>query len=140
MIDHRLERNELVLGLGSGDAHRAVAYTLRRLKEAGGLLQCDFDGEPCLLIAFGDYRGFAFRRRLADGEVLDFEIASREPFRLRDGSGTVWSFTGEALSGPRAGASLDMFPDSYVSKWSDWSLAHPEAAIGDQVSATGAGA
>ena len=130
LIDHRLDRNELVLGLGAAKGGEAIAYTLRGLKEAGGLLQCEFDGEPCLLVVSGEYRGFAFKRRFA-GEVLDFEIASREPFRLRDSSGTFWNFAGEALSGPHAGATLDMFPDSYVSKWSDWSLAHPGAVIGD---------
>jgi hypothetical protein len=133
LIDHRLGANDLVLGLGGSNSDKAIAYTLRWLKAAGGLLQCEFDGEPWLLVVSGDYRGFAFSRRFA-GEVLDFELASRQPFRFRDhSSGTTWNFIGEALSGPRAGGKLDLMSDSYVSKWSDWSLAHPAATIGDHV-------
>jgi hypothetical protein len=133
LIDHRLGANDLVLGLGGSNSDKAIAYTLRWLKAAGGLLQCEFDGEPWLLVVSGDYRGFAFSRRFA-GEVLDFELASRQPFRFRDhSSGTTWNFIGEALSGPRAGGKLDLISDSYVSKWSDWSLAHPAATIGDHV-------
>ncbi|HXY99814.1 MAG TPA: DUF3179 domain-containing (seleno)protein [Stellaceae bacterium] len=132
-IDHRLDRNELVLGIGNSGGDKSIAYTLSYLKKAGGVHQFNFDGEPCLLLASGAYRGFAFSRRV-NGEILDFERAPGDAFRVRDHiSHSIWNFVGEATSGGFAGSRLEMIPDSYVSKWSDWSLAHPEAAIGDRV-------
>lgn len=136
-IDHRLDRNELVLGISSGKGDRSIAYTFSYLKQAGGVLQLDFDGEPCLLLASGAYRGFAFDRRV-NGEILDFRRVPGDAFCISDHlSGSTWNFVGEAISGRFAGSRLEMIPDSYVSKWSDWSLAHPDAAIGDHVAPIG---
>jgi hypothetical protein len=127
-IDHRLEATELVLGVAV-DGGPALACPLAWLRRAGGVAQRDLAGEPCLLVLDGTHRGIAFSRRLG-GEVLELQRRSQEgPLRLQDESGSLWNAVGEAVSGPRLGQRLPLFADSYVSKWSEWSLGHPSATI-----------
>ncbi len=128
LIDHRLGANELILGLGSNDGRQSMALRLSDLRQASGFLQFDFAGEPCLAVARGAYRGCVFNRRFK-GDVLRFELVSSDPFQFLDSSNSIWNFVGEALSGHHVGGQLDMFADSYVSKWSEWSLSHPGALI-----------
>lgn len=139
-IDHRLEHTTMVLGVGDAATDHALAHPLDALRAAGGVVQRDFEGTPCVFLLQGDFRGLVLSR-LLDGEVLDFERVGRaeqaepvagapggSPF-LRDASGTLWDGTGRAVSGPLSGRQLRLMPDSYVSKWSEWSLAHPGAVI-----------
>jgi len=118
----------MVLGVGDGDSRQALAHPLGLIRSAGGMIQRDFAGTPCVFLLQGAYRGMVLSREL-DGEVLDFEVLSHEPLLLRDGSGTVWDYTGHGISGKNTGRQLGIMPDSYVSKWSEWSLAHPGASI-----------
>jgi hypothetical protein len=127
-IDRRLDPITMVLGIAADG--QSLAYPLDRLRRAGGVVQRDFAGEACLFVLDGDYRGLALSRRL-DGEVLAFERVAEGPLRLVDRSGSVWNAVGEAVSGPHLGRRLPIIADTYVSKWSEWSLAHPGAVIAE---------
>lgn len=124
--DRRLAHNTLVLGVSSdGDAR---AYTLEALHRRGGLVQGVIGGEPYVAVQRGRYRATAFSRRL-DGRVLDFEIASRDPYRLRDAAGSLWNDVGEAVDGPLRGSVLRILDDTYVAEWADWVMAHQGSEI-----------
>lgn len=118
----------MVLGVGDSASRRALAHALGLLRNAGGAIQRDFADEPCIFLLQEAYRGMVLSRRLG-GKVLDFDVVSRGPLHLRDGSGTVWDYSGHAVSGKHAGRNFSIMPDSYVSKWSEWSLSHPGAVI-----------
>ncbi len=62
----------------------------------------------------------------ADGRTLTFR-AERGAF-VDEQTGSSWSITGEALSGPLAGSRLGVFPH-VNSFWSCWSAFRPETAV-----------
>ena len=67
----------------------------------------------------------AFDARL-DGRTLRFR-RERSAF-VDEQTGSTWSITGEALSGPLAGSRLSVFPH-VNSFWSCWSAFHPATAV-----------
>ncbi|MEJ3653115.1 DUF3179 domain-containing (seleno)protein [Actinomycetes bacterium KLBMP 9759] len=124
LIDHRLPAAELVLGVADADSGEAVAVPLAVLRKHGGLLQRDVGGRSRLFTLEGDYRGLVL-----DGPGSDVTVVGTEPLRLADAGGGEWDHLGRCLSGPRAGERLPLAADGYVSKWGEWSLAHPGAEI-----------
>ncbi len=128
-IDGRLPRGELVLGAAFAGG-QAVAYPLELLRKRGGVAQVDVNGIPCLFVASGSRRGVVFSRRL-DDRVLDFVARGSSARSLVDDSGTEWNAAGEALRGEYSGRQLRVLSDTYVSKWSEWSMSHPSATIAD---------
>lgn len=82
--------------------------------------------ERRLGVASGTAAGPADERP-ADERVLDFVAA--EDGTLRDlATGSTWSFTGAATSGPLAGARLEKIY-LLVEYWFDWQTYHPDTAL-----------
>lgn len=126
--DKRLPRGELVLAIASRDGKKGLVYPLEVLREAGGFVQRDFEGEPYLFILRGAYRGVAYHARLADAE-LRFSVVSEDPLVFEDSSGTRWDELGRAISGKRRGERLEVVATSYVTEWSEWSMGYPGSEI-----------
>jgi hypothetical protein len=130
-IDRRLGPGELVLGAGIADL-TALAYPLSRLRERGRVAEVDIAGEPYLFVLATERSGTVFSRRL-DDRVLSFvtEVEANAALTLVDDCGTRWNAMGEAVAGEYSGRRLRVLSDTYVSKWSEWSMSHPSATIVD---------
>ncbi len=120
--DERLEPRRVVLGVVAGGAARA--YPLEREWARPLAFADDLGGVPLVLMAAPGEWPLAYDRRLPGGLA---------EFRVRDGavvdeSGTAWR-DGEALSGPRIGASL-RFVSSHVAEWYAWAAFFPDTDIG----------
>lgn len=107
----------------------AKAYPLTALQRQSPVLDI-LAGTPLLLIVGDDGRSVRAFERLVDGRELQlFARPGGPPLRLVDAeTGSTWSFTGEAVSGPLAGKKLAKV---YVllDYWFDWKAYNPETAI-----------
>jgi len=126
--DTRLPRNTLVMGITNADGTRSLAYPLNLLKQAGGVVEYEFDGGAYLYVVAGPYGVAVFSRKLED-EILTFEPVPGAPLLLRDQNGTIWNDLGEAVEGPNKGAHLSVVPDSYLAEWSEWIQEHEGADL-----------
>jgi hypothetical protein len=115
---------ELVIGITVGAASKA--YPLSALQRVSPVL--DTVGSVPILVLVGDDKKSvrAFERRL-DGKDLEFFARpGPPPLRLVDSqTGSEWSFSGKAISGPLAGRNLvkiAVLPDY----WFDWKAYHPD--------------
>jgi hypothetical protein len=87
-------------------------------------------GQPLFLVVDEDGQSVrAFERRL-DGRTLEFFVkAGASPLQLVDAeTGSLWDFSGKAVSGPLAGRQL---PKVALLKdyWFDWKIYHPETTV-----------
>ncbi|MBS2027521.1 MAG: DUF3179 domain-containing protein [Deltaproteobacteria bacterium] len=123
LINNQLPVDTLVLGVTTTDHKKSMVYTVERLRELGGLVQHDLNGEPYVLILSGPISATAYSRKLpgSPSVVLNFKVQSQSPFVMVDDSGTTWNEFGEALSGKYAGKRLQI-GDAYVAKWSEYPI------------------
>ena len=125
--DSRMEENVLVIGLFAEDQKTGRVFPIEEVRKAGGLVSEEFDGKPVVLWLQGQYRISAYERTL-DGEVLNFEVASKKPFRVKDQSGSTWNEWGTAVSGPHKGKKLAL-TQGYVTEWYEWIGHYPGSTI-----------
>ncbi len=137
-VDRRLPARARVLGLQNDGNALAVPFSALDFSRAVNLM---IGGEPATVfwqrgttsplssanVAQGRDVGAAvgFDARL-EGRTLAFR-AERGSF-VDEQTGSTWSITGEALSGPLAGSRLDILPH-INSFWSCWSAFHPAASV-----------
>ena len=118
---------EVVVGLRLGD--QAKAYPLSALQKQSPVEDV-VGGVPVVLVVGEDGRSArAFDRRLDGREVHLFRKPGASPLRLVDaGTGSEWSFAGEAAAGPLAGKKLGKV---FVLKdyWFDWKAYNPKTGI-----------
>lgn len=108
---------------------QAVAYPVAELKRQRLMIDT-IRQTPVFLVSLDEGRSIrAFERRV-DGRTLEF-FASAEaaPLRFVDGeTGSVWDFTGTAVSGQLAGRQLKKIA-VLKDYWFDWKTYHPETAV-----------
>jgi hypothetical protein len=118
---------ELVAGVRLGDVARAYPFAALRRQNP---VQDAVGGVPVILVVGEDGRSVrAFERRVDGRELQLFLKPASSPLVLLDaGTGSVWSFAGEAVSGPLAGKKL---PKVYVLKdyWFDWKAYNPKTTV-----------
>ncbi|NJL56900.1 DUF3179 domain-containing protein [bacterium] len=113
--DNRLQENEIVLGIISGENH--VAYPMDSFPSGLSVYNDQVDDTPVVIFAHPEQIvAVAFSATL-DGEQLTFTMNEGA---IQDRSGSTWSLTGYALDGPYAGRQLEHIP-SFVSEWYGWS-------------------
>jgi Protein of unknown function (DUF3179) len=122
--DAGLPPRTLVVGVEAGGASKA--FPLERLRQARVIL--DQVGAVPVAVWLGpDGRSVRVFGRTVDDRVLDFVAA--EDDTLRDlATGSSWSFTGAATSGPLAGEQLEKIY-LLVEYWFDWKTYHPDTAV-----------
>lgn len=107
----------------------AKAYPLSALQRQSPVLDT-LAGRPLVLIVGEDGRSVRAFERTVDGRELQlFARPGGSPSRLVDAeTGSEWSFTGEAVSGPLAGKKMaKVFV--LLDYWFDWKAYNPETAI-----------
>jgi len=118
---------ELIAGLRLGELSRA--YPWSALRKQSPVLDT-LAGTPVLLVVGDDGRSLrAFERRVDGRELHLFARPGGPPLRLVDAeTGSTWSFTGEALSGPLAGEKLPRV-QVLLDYWFDWKTYHPDTSV-----------
>ena len=125
--DAKLPPRALIAGMEIGGI--AKAYPVDRVL-AQAPLHDRVGGVPVALLVGGDGRSIrAYEARL-DGLPLEFiRPAEGEPGIVVDvGSGSRWSFQGEAISGPLAGRRL-VPVYLLLDYWFDWYTYHPKTGV-----------
>ena len=121
--DDRLEENELVLGVDTGDA--TTAYVMAELPVERSVIMDEVGGTPIVVFTEGGTVFALAYSRLVDGTELGFSATS-DGWSSDDG--TRWDGAGIAVSGPLAGERLD-FVTSFVTEWYGWAAYHPDTDI-----------
>lgn len=108
---------------------QAMAYPVAELKRQRLMIDT-IKETPVFLVSLDEGRSIrAFERRV-DGHTLEFFIeAGSSPLRLVDAeTGSVWDFSGAAVSGQLAGRQLKKIA-VLKDYWFDWKTYHPETAV-----------
>jgi hypothetical protein len=106
----------------------ARAYPLAALRKQSPV-QDAVGGVPILLVVGEDGRSVRAFERTLDGSELSFFARPGTPLRLVDsGTGSEWSFAGEAAAGPLKGKRLaKVF--TLKDYWFDWRTYNPETSV-----------
>lgn len=135
--DESRQPKERIVGIeGPGGSFLAVPFLeLDALGEVG-VVNVEVDGIPLVVVwDRAGQSGTVFSRIPTD--VVD---GSQDPltFTIQDGkvvdveTGSVWSLTGRADSGPFQGSLLPIHPASMIGFWFAWSAFHPETEVWTQ--------
>jgi len=126
--------SDRVVGVELGDEARAYPLRLLRWHEAVN----DTIGGRAIAVTYSPLSGgIAVWDRNLDGETLEFGVSGRlldsntilYDRRPAGGSSSLWhQLTGQALTGPTAGAQLEPLPAS-LQTWADWIQIHPETTV-----------
>ena len=122
-----LPPRELVVGIRLKGS--AKAYPFAALRRQSPVLDT-LGGVPLMLVVGEDGRSVrAFERRLEGRELHLFAKPDARPLRLVDSeTGSEWSFTGDAVSGPLAGKKLAPVY-ALNDYWFDWQIYNPRTAV-----------
>ena len=87
-------------------------------------------GVPVAILVGGDGISVrVFDRRIGGKEIELMTKFGSSPARFIDtATGSEWDISGEAVSGPMAGARFERIP-STTEFWFDWQLRHPDTAV-----------
>lgn len=124
-LDSVLPPREVVAGLEV--AGRSRAYPLETIRRQTPLHD-QVAGVPVVLVLAGDGSLRGFDRRV-DGQALEFFARTDSAdLRLVDATGSVWDFTGRAVSGARSGQRL---APVYLQQdyWFNWKTYHPATTV-----------
>ncbi len=121
-----LKPRDVVVGVRLMGVSRA--YPLVELQRQSPV-QDTVGGVPLLLVVGEDGRSVRSFERTLDGRELSFFARAGAPLRLVDaGTGSEWSFAGEAIAGPLKGRRLaKVF--ALKDYWFDWRTYNPETSV-----------
>ena len=126
-IDERRPPKERVLGIPGDEG--AVAFPFGTLRQKGDVAAVELKLEPYDIVVFwsGQAEAAMAYHRVLDGKRLTF-LVSGETI-VDEETGSTWSVTGVALSGPLESLRLEAIPEAYVAYWFAWSAFHPVTGI-----------
>src|SRR5262249_10941974 len=116
---------DLVVGVEVGSA--SAAYQLALLRDQSPLNTKVGDAPVLLLIDSEGNSTRSFLRPSVNGQPLEF-FKRPEGDLVDSATGSVWSFSGRAISGPLAGRTLEAV-QNMKDYWFDWSHYHPGATL-----------
>lgn len=128
-LDSRRPPKERVLGFPGQGPRGALAYPFGAMEERGDLWigELEYLGAPAVVLWDAGGKAAVALRPELDGEPVTLRV---EDGAFRDAeTGSTWSVTGEALSGPLAGRRLEVVPEAYVAFWTPWVNFHPETEL-----------
>jgi hypothetical protein len=122
-VDDRLHPKTTVIGVTADET--STAYPLETVEQAGAIN--DTVGDRPVVVGVGpDSTLVAYDRRV-DGSTLEFERADDR--HLRAGGSRWRTLTGNAVSGPFEGSSLQQANDRSPMFWFAWADFNPETSI-----------
>ena len=123
----RIPPRTLIIGIELNGIARA--YPFPALEKQRLILDQIGATQIMLLLADDGASVRAFDRRLQTGPLEFFLQSQTSPLSLVDAqTGSAWDFSGKALSGPSAGASLRQLP-LLKDYWFDWKTYHPATSL-----------
>lgn len=123
--DDPLAPRTLVIGIEISGASKA--YPFLKIQQRAPVLD-QLGGVPIVIMMNEDKKSVRVFERLLDGNTLELYAKPHSSQLIDAGTGSVWDFTGTAISGPLAGRQLrkiKMFSDY----WFDWKAYHPDTSI-----------
>jgi hypothetical protein len=120
-IDDSFEPRTLIAGLKVNNT--AKAYPVSAIEKQSPILDI-IDGKPIILLLAEDKKSIRAFERSVNGKTLEF-LRKPETNELIDAeTGSVWDFTGKAVSGELSGKQLTKV---FVLKdyWFDWKIYNP---------------
>lgn len=126
--DERLHRKERVVGINVGDSSKV--YAISGFPDNIGVIN-DTVGDMDVVSSGSSGHNFAaiYNRQMEDCTTLEFEaVQDSLPVIMSDNEGNEWDIFGVAVSGPRAGQSLQK-TNSYIAFWYAWTAFFPGADI-----------
>ncbi len=124
-LDSRLEPRAIVVGLTVGG--QSKAYVFSAIEKQSPVL--DFVGGKDIVLLLGEDKKSvrAFERDL-DGRKLEFFVKPDTNEIVDAETGSVWDFSGKAVSGELAGKQLTKI-QVIKDYWFDWKTYHPDAQL-----------
>jgi len=123
--DNRLPAKDRIVGIRIGSDVKA--YDFKALAR-DRVVNDQVAGTPLVIVFDGGSESGAVYRSDPGGTLLRFSQGNGA-LRMNDDGGSVWDgLTGIALSGPRAGQSLDQVPITY-SFWFGWADFYPNTEV-----------
>lgn len=125
-LDDRYPENEMVLGVNFEDG--LMAWPLREVKKAGGVVNDNFCGVPLVVFAgpaAAQATMAAFETSM-DGNILGF--VAGDGCYIDEQTQSRWSVFGEALDGAYKGRHLKPLRWNYV-RWHAWVYPHRETGL-----------
>ena len=124
-LDKTLEPRTLVVGLGISGT--AKAYPVSAIEKQSPLL--DTVGGTDIVIFLGeDKRSVRAFERTVDGQTLEFFIKPDSSEIVDAETGSVWDFSGTAISGSLSGRQLKKIT-ILKDYWFDWKTYHPDTQL-----------
>lgn len=124
-LDPRLHPKARVLGINVGDVSKvypiqSFEFGISALNDTVGEL------DVVTVASLGKNLGVIFNRQLEDCTTLEFSpVQDQLPIVMTDNEGSVWDIFGNAVSGPRTGATLAK-TNSYIAYWFAWTAFFPD--------------
>jgi hypothetical protein len=135
-LDRRRPLKERVLGISSGSgtmgplgSGSALAFPFGALDAEGAVAAVEAIVDDRLVTVFWDRarQGAVAYYPRVDGETLRFTVTDGKI--VDEETGSDWSLSGKAVSGPLAGSRLEQVTTSYVAFWFAWAAFHPGTSI-----------
>lgn len=123
--DDPIAPRALIIGVEISGASKAYPFT--KLQQRAPVLDT-LGGVPVVILMNDDKKSVRVFERRLDGNTLELYAKPNSSQLIDAGTGSVWDFTGKAVSGAFAGRQLQkikMFSDY----WFDWKAYHPDTAV-----------
>lgn len=115
----------LIVGVVIGD--KAKAYPISALEKQSPILDM-IGGKDVVVILGEDKKSVRAFERNVDGKTLEFFVKPETKEIIDAETGSVWNFSGEAVSGELSGKQLDKI-SVLKDFWFDWKIYHPNTQI-----------
>ena len=130
-IDPRRPPKERVIGIPPSDGDPGIAFPFGALTgSVNGFeaIRFTYGGRPSVLLWSDEAEGgMAFRLETAAGQDVSL-VPTGAGFR-DEGTGSIWTVDGRAVSGAMQGARLVALERAFVSFWGAWAAFHPGAQL-----------
>jgi len=133
-FDESRQPKERLLGL-EGATGTTLALPFRELDDLGdvGVVELELDGEALVVLSDVEARtALAFRRtpHLPSGQTgAPVELIAENGGFVDVGTGSEWTLSGRAISGPLAGAVLPGYEKAMVAFWFAWTAFHADTEV-----------
>ena len=126
-LDNTFEPRALVIGINVNDETKA--YPTSALEKQSPIID-KLGGRDIIVVLGADKKSVRAFERTVDGRTLEFFTKpDASDFELVDAeTGSVWDFTGKAVSGELAGKQLTKL-SVLKDYWFDWKTYHPNTKI-----------